>query len=157
MRGVDFLDFLLEEKKKKVDKQFGEVNRGARTQIGREQKETKRVRVSSRARGGMPTKGERGKATDFSIAAIMAPRGPSFGHYHLQDTIGNAAATANTSLECPTDKEFVTDSTLDHRKYICVNVKSVFFFFFFNGSFVVNMGAAGRLIPVKYYFYNIYI
>nr|XP_012150337.1 PREDICTED: T-box transcription factor TBX20-like [Megachile rotundata] len=62
----------------------------------------------------MPTKGERGKATDFSIAAIMAPRGPSFGHYHLQG-IGNAAATANTSLECPTGKAFVADSALDHR------------------------------------------
>lgn len=61
----------------------------------------------------MPTKGERGKATDFSIAAIMAPRGPSFGHYHLQG-IGNAAATANTNLECPTGKGFVADSTLDH-------------------------------------------
>lgn len=65
----------------------------------------------SRARGGMPTKGERGKATDFSIAAIMAPRGPSFAHYHLQ---GNAAATTNTTLECPTSKGFV--STLDHCK-----------------------------------------
>ncbi|CAD1469089.1 unnamed protein product [Heterotrigona itama] len=62
----------------------------------------------------MPTKGERGKATDFSIAAIMAPRGPSFGHYHLQG-IGNAAATANTSLECPTGKAFVANSALDHR------------------------------------------
>nr|XP_012226590.1 PREDICTED: T-box transcription factor TBX20-like [Linepithema humile] len=62
----------------------------------------------------MPTKGERGKSTDFSIAAIMAPRGPSLGHYHLQG-IGNAAAIANTSLECPTGKEFVTDSALDHR------------------------------------------
>ncbi|XP_071649950.1 uncharacterized protein [Temnothorax longispinosus] len=62
----------------------------------------------------MPTKGERGKATDFSIAAIMAPRGPSFGHYHLQG-IGNAAATANTSLECPTGKGFVAESTLDNR------------------------------------------
>ncbi|KAG5313613.1 TBX20 factor, partial [Acromyrmex insinuator] len=59
----------------------------------------------------MPTKGERGKATDFSIAAIMAPRGPSFGHYHLQG-IGNAATTANTSLECPAG--FVAESTLDH-------------------------------------------
>ncbi|KAM0732205.1 T-box transcription factor TBX20 [Formica fusca] len=62
----------------------------------------------------MPTKGERGKATDFSIAAIMAPGGPSFGHYHLQG-IGNAAATADTNLECPTGKGFVADSTLDHR------------------------------------------
>ncbi|XP_025987790.1 T-box transcription factor TBX20 [Solenopsis invicta] len=62
----------------------------------------------------MPTKGERGKATDFSIAAIMAPRGPSFGHYHLQG-IGNAAATADTSLECQAGKEFVAGSTLDHR------------------------------------------
>ncbi|XP_028047969.1 T-box transcription factor TBX20 [Monomorium pharaonis] len=62
----------------------------------------------------MPTKGERGKATDFSIAAIMAPRGPSFGHYHLQG-IGNAAATADTSLECPAGKGFVAGSTLDHR------------------------------------------
>ncbi|EZA58978.1 T-box protein H15 [Ooceraea biroi] len=62
----------------------------------------------------MPTKGERGKATDFSIAAIMAPRGPSFGHYHLQG-IGNAAATADTSLECPTGKGFVADATLDDR------------------------------------------
>ncbi|XP_072744959.1 uncharacterized protein [Anoplolepis gracilipes] len=61
----------------------------------------------------MPTKGERGKATDFSIAAIMAPGGPSFGHYHLQG-LGNAAATADTSLECP-NKRFVDDSTLDHR------------------------------------------
>ncbi|KAK2580768.1 hypothetical protein KPH14_011505 [Odynerus spinipes] len=58
----------------------------------------------------MPAKGERGKATDFSIAAIMAPRGPSFGHYHLQG-IGNAA----TGLECPTTKGFVAGSTLDHR------------------------------------------
>lgn len=72
--------------------------------------EIQRVRVSV-ARGGMPTKGERGKATDFSIAAIMAPRGPSFAHYHLQ---GNAAATTNTNLECPTSKGFV--STLDHCK-----------------------------------------
>ena len=64
----------------------------------------------------MPTKGERGKATDFSIAAIMAPRGPSFGHYHLQG-IGNAAATANTSLECPTGKAFVANSHLDHREF----------------------------------------
>lgn len=63
----------------------------------------------------MPTKGERGKATDFSIAAIMAPRGPSFGHYHLQG-IGNAATTANTSLECPAG--FVAESTLDHCKSI---------------------------------------
>lgn len=63
----------------------------------------------------MPTKGERGKATDFSIAAIMAPRGPSFGHYHLQG-IGNAAATANTSLECSAGKGFVAESTLDNRK-----------------------------------------
>lgn len=65
----------------------------------------------------MPTKGERGKATDFSIAAIMAPRGPSFGHYHLQG-IGNAAATANTSFECPTGKAFVANSNLDHRELI---------------------------------------
>ncbi|KOX78772.1 hypothetical protein WN51_08531 [Melipona quadrifasciata] len=65
----------------------------------------------------MPTKGERGKATDFSIAAIMAPRGPSFGHYHLQG-IGNAAATANTSLECPTGKAFVANSHLDHRFWV---------------------------------------
>lgn len=64
----------------------------------------------------MPTKGERGKATDFSIAAIMAPRGPSFGHYHLQG-IGNAAATADTRLECPADKEFVAESTLDNREF----------------------------------------
>lgn len=64
----------------------------------------------------MPTKGERGKATDFSIAAIMAPRGPSFGHYHLQG-IGNAAATADTRLECPADKEFVPESTLDNREF----------------------------------------
>lgn len=63
----------------------------------------------------MPTKGERGKATDFSIAAIMAPRGPSFGHYHLQG-IGNAAATANTSLECPAGKGFVAESALDNRE-----------------------------------------
>lgn len=63
----------------------------------------------------MPTKGERGKATDFSIAAIMAPRGPSFGHYHLQG-IGNAAATANTSLECPAGKGFVAEETLDNRE-----------------------------------------
>ncbi|XP_076666096.1 T-box transcription factor TBX20 isoform X2 [Andrena cerasifolii] len=62
----------------------------------------------------MPTKGERGKATDFSIAAIMAPRGPSFGHYHLQG-IGNTAATANTNLECPTARGFVVNSALDHR------------------------------------------
>lgn len=71
---------------------------------------------SSRAQGGMPTKGERGKATDFSIAAIMAPRGPSFGHYHLQG-IGNAAATANTSLECPASKGFMAGSALDDREY----------------------------------------
>lgn len=63
----------------------------------------------------MPTKGERGKATDFSIAAIMAPRGPSFAHYHLQG-IDNAAAATNTNLECPGSKGFVTGSTLDHRK-----------------------------------------
>ncbi|KAL0133202.1 hypothetical protein PUN28_000752 [Cardiocondyla obscurior] len=44
----------------------------------------------------------------------MAPRGPSFGHYHLQG-IGNAAATANTSLECPPGKGFVAESTLDNR------------------------------------------
>ncbi|KAI4497272.1 hypothetical protein M0802_007756 [Mischocyttarus mexicanus] len=58
----------------------------------------------------MPAKGERGKATDFSIAAIMAPRGPSFGHYHLQG-ISNTA----TNLECPTTKGFVAGSNLDHR------------------------------------------
>lgn len=46
----------------------------------------------------------------------MAPRGPSFGHYHLQG-IGNAAATANTSLECPAGKGFVAASTLDHREF----------------------------------------
>lgn len=63
----------------------------------------------------MPAKGERG-TTDFSIAAIMAPRGPSFGHYHLQG-IGNAAATADTSLECPIVKEFAAESPLDHRKF----------------------------------------
>lgn len=74
----------------------------------------------------MPTKGERGKATDFSIAAIMAPRGPSFGHYHLQG-IGNTAATANTNLECPTAREFVANSALDH---------SEFFFFNFLGSYI---------------------
>ncbi|XP_014488223.1 PREDICTED: T-box transcription factor TBX20-like isoform X2 [Dinoponera quadriceps] len=62
----------------------------------------------------MPTKGERGKATDFSIAAIMAPRGPSFAHYHLQG-INNAAAATNTNLECPSSKGFITGSTLDHR------------------------------------------
>lgn len=73
--------------------------------------EIQRIRVSVARAGGMPTKGERGKATDFSIAAIMAPRGPSFAHYHLQ---GNAAATTNTNLECPTSKGFV--STLDHCK-----------------------------------------
>lgn len=65
----------------------------------------------------MPTKGERGKATDFSIAAIMAPRGPSFRHYHLQG-IGNAATTANTSLECRTTKGFDADSTLDDREFL---------------------------------------
>lgn len=54
-------------------------------------------------------KGERGKATDFSIAAIMAPRGPSFGHYHLQGLGGNASA--NTNVECGS-KAF---STLDHQ------------------------------------------
>lgn len=75
----------------------------------------------------MPTKGERGKATDFSIAAIMAPGGPSFAQYHLQG-IGNAAATADTNLECPTGKGFVADSTLDHREYIYTNVKCLLFF-----------------------------
>ncbi|KAL6256481.1 hypothetical protein P5V15_012594 [Pogonomyrmex californicus] len=69
----------------------------------------------------MPTKGERGKATDFSIAAIMAPRGPSFGHYHLQG-IGNAAATANTSLECSAGNGFVAGSALDHRVQSPVNI-----------------------------------
>ncbi|XP_043275573.1 T-box transcription factor TBX20-like [Venturia canescens] len=58
----------------------------------------------------MPAKGERGKATDFSIAAIMAPRGPSFGHYHLQG-LGNTAAN---TVEC-NGKPFVTTSSLDHR------------------------------------------
>lgn len=70
----------------------------------------------------MPTKGERGKATDFSIAAIMAPRGPSFVHYNLQD-IANAAATADTSLDCSTGKEFVARSTMDNepiREFICL-------------------------------------
>lgn len=62
---------------------------------------------------GMLMKGERGKATDFSIAAIMAPRGPSFGHYHLQGIGGNA--TANTDVECGS-KAFVATSDLDHRE-----------------------------------------
>ncbi|XP_015592652.1 T-box transcription factor TBX20 [Cephus cinctus] len=57
----------------------------------------------------MPTKGERGKATDFSIAAIMAPRGPSFGHYHLQ-ALGN---TPGNTLECAS-KAFV-NAPHDHR------------------------------------------
>ncbi|XP_015509246.1 T-box transcription factor TBX20-like isoform X1 [Neodiprion virginianus] len=48
----------------------------------------------------MPAKGERGKATDFSIAAIMAPRGPSFGHYHLQ---GLANGTTNGVQTTPAD------------------------------------------------------
>ncbi|XP_008560428.1 T-box transcription factor TBX20 [Microplitis demolitor] len=47
----------------------------------------------------MLAKGERGKATDFSIAAIMAPRGPSFGHYHLQGLQG-IGDTRNTNVEC---------------------------------------------------------
>ncbi|KAK0083259.1 hypothetical protein PV325_009070, partial [Microctonus aethiopoides] len=57
----------------------------------------------------MPMKGERGKATDFSIAAIMAPRGPSFGHYHLQG-LGNAS---NNTMEC-SSKGFVASPSLDH-------------------------------------------
>lgn len=84
----------------------------------------------------MPTKGERGKATDFSIAAIMAPRGPSFGHYHLQG-IGNAAATANTSIECPAGKGFVAESTLDNRKSLFfMNIKTANDFFE-NTSFLI--------------------
>lgn len=67
-------------------------------------------------------KGERGKATDFSIAAIMAPRGPSFGHYHLQGLGGNASA--NTSVECGS-KAFVATSTLDHRELLSSGI--VFF------------------------------
>lgn len=59
----------------------------------------------------MTTKGERGKATDFSIAAIMAPRGPSFGHYHLQG-ISNVS---NNSLEC---KEYDASPGLDYRELI---------------------------------------
>ncbi|XP_034945678.1 T-box transcription factor TBX20-like [Chelonus insularis] len=58
----------------------------------------------------MPTKGERGKATDFSIAAIMAPRGPSFGHYHLQG-LGD---TSSNTVEC-NNKGFVASPTLDHN------------------------------------------
>lgn len=82
----------------------------------------RKERASERgvAREGMPAKGERGKATDFSIAAIMAPRGPSFGHYHLQG-IGNAA----TGLECPTAKGFVAGSTLDHREFPRYYQKSI--------------------------------
>lgn len=68
-----------------------------------------------REAGGMPAKGERGKATDFSIAAIMAPRGPSFGHYHLQG-LGNAASNA---VEC-NGKAFVASSNLDHREFIII-------------------------------------
>ena len=74
----------------------------------------------------MPTKGERGtKATDFSIAAIMAPRGPSFGHYHLHGlsaaAAGNAAQAANTALECAGGNKAhsyvtATSPTLDHRE-----------------------------------------
>ncbi|XP_011300175.1 T-box transcription factor TBX20 [Fopius arisanus] len=58
----------------------------------------------------MSTKGERGKATDFSIAAIMAPRGSTFGHYHLQG-LGNAAGN---NVEC-NNKGFVASPSLDHR------------------------------------------
>ncbi|KAH0564280.1 hypothetical protein KQX54_011169 [Cotesia glomerata] len=59
----------------------------------------------------MLAKGERGKATDFSIAAIMAPRGPSFGHYHLQglQALGD---TSNTNVECT--NKFDASPTLDH-------------------------------------------
>lgn len=62
----------------------------------------------------MSTKGERGKATDFSIAAIMAPRGPSFGHYHLQG-LGNASSN---TVEC-SSKGFVASPGLDHREFYC--------------------------------------
>ena len=58
----------------------------------------------------MPTKGERAKSTDFSIAAIMAPRGPTFGHYH-HGTI------ANTAVECPNKAPYVpTGSSIENRK-----------------------------------------
>lgn len=57
-------------------------------------------------------KGERGKATDFSIAAIMAPRGPTFGHYHLQGLAGNASA----NTECAS-KAFVAAAGMDHREF----------------------------------------
>ncbi|KAG8034651.1 hypothetical protein G9C98_007727 [Cotesia typhae] len=60
----------------------------------------------------MLAKGERGKATDFSIAAIMAPRGPSFGHYHLQGLQG-LGDTSNTNVECT--NKFDASPTLDHR------------------------------------------
>ena len=93
---------------------LNEKQRQHRTREGRGRGKNRNQSVVDRE--GMPTKGERGKATDFSIAAIMAPRGPSFGHYHLQG-IGNAAATANTSLECPTGKAFVASSALDHREF----------------------------------------
>lgn len=91
----------------------------------------------------MPTKGERGKATDFSIAAIMAPRGPSFGHYHLQG-IGNAAATANTSLECPAGKGFVAEETLDNRESG--------FFFSFSFFFFMNTAIASNFFENAYFF-----
>lgn len=72
-------------------------------------------------------KGEKGKATDFSIAAIMAPRGPSFGHYHLQGLGGNASA--NTSVECGS-KAFVATSTLDHRELLSPGIVSFMFCWF---------------------------
>jgi hypothetical protein len=68
---------------------------------------------------GMPTKGERSnKVTDFSIAAIMAPKGPSFEHYHLQGLAAAAGnASANIALECSSRAAYVAISpTLDHRE-----------------------------------------
>lgn len=69
-------------------------------------------------------KGERGKATDFSIAAIMAPRGSSFGHYHQQGICDNA--TANTDVKCGGKGAFVAGPDLDHREYLTRKIKLIF-------------------------------
>lgn len=72
----------------------------------------------------MPTKGERGnKVTDFSIAAIMAPRDPSFGSYHLVNAASSVSSTAATiPLECQASKGSYgpaagSPTHFDHREF----------------------------------------